>query len=116
MKRSEPATTAPGPGPAGIDPTALTREQLLGWRCALCGTLLTGDRPLGTVALSQGPTLTTYPLWACHPNCTTENAWRAAITHAAGCEACRTGECETGQRLLDAYATALRQEHAEGAG
>ncbi|MFH8812133.1 hypothetical protein ACH4GZ_33820 [Streptomyces hygroscopicus] len=114
MKGHQPATTAPGA--AGIDPAALTREQLLGWRCALCGTLLTGDRPLGTVTLSQGPTLTTYPLWACDPNCTTENVWRAALTHAAGCEACRTGECETGQRHLDAYATAIRQEHAEGAG
>ncbi|MFC9226087.1 hypothetical protein ACFT8W_36070 [Streptomyces hygroscopicus] len=114
MKRSQLATTALGP--AGIDPAALTREQLLGWRCALCGTLLTGDRPLGTVTLSQGPTLTTYPLWACHPNCTTENAWRAALTHAAGCEACRTGECATGQRLLDAYTAAFRQEREGGAG
>ncbi|MGA6159579.1 hypothetical protein ACPEIC_40295 [Stenotrophomonas sp. NPDC087984] len=102
--------------PAGIDPAALTHEQLQGWRCALCGTLLTGDRPLGTVTIGQGPTLTTYPLWACDPNCAAESAWRAAITHAAGCEACRTGECETGQGLLDAYSTAFRQEHAGGAG
>ncbi|MEU5273675.1 hypothetical protein AB0G77_35220 [Streptomyces hygroscopicus] len=114
MKGSELVITAPGP--AGIDPAALTREQLLGWRCALCCALLTGDRPLGTVTICQGSTLTTYPLWACDPNCATENAWRAAIGHAAGCEACRTGECETGQRLLDAYSTAIRQERAGGAG
>ncbi len=41
---------------------------------------------------------------------------RAAIGHAAGCEACRTGECATGQRLLNAYPTANQQEHAEGTG
>ncbi|WAP55773.1 hypothetical protein [Streptomyces sp. S465] len=114
MKAHQLATTTPGP--AGIDPTALTHEQLQGWRCALCCALLTGDRPLGTVTIGEGPTLTTYPLWACNPNCATESAWRAAITHAAGCQACRTGECETGQRLLDTYSTAIRQEHARGAG
>ncbi|GLV78015.1 hypothetical protein Shyhy02_60150 [Streptomyces hygroscopicus subsp. hygroscopicus] len=35
---------------------------------------LTGDRPLGTVTVSQGPTLTAYSLWACDPTFTTDNA------------------------------------------
>ncbi len=113
MKGPQQTTTAPGP--AGIDPAALTHEQLQGWHCALCGTLLTVDRPLGTVTTGQGPTLTTYSLWGCDPNCATESAWRAAIIHAAGCTACRTGACETGQRLLDAYSAAFQQGHAGGA-
>ncbi|MBO3679412.1 hypothetical protein [Streptomyces sp. NEAU-YJ-81] len=37
-------------------------------------------------------------------------AWRAAIDHAAGCLACRTpgAGCETGERLLRAYEEAAR--------
>ncbi|AEM87048.1 hypothetical protein [Streptomyces violaceusniger] len=40
-----------------------------------------------------------------------DQAWRAAIEHAAGCPACRTpsAECETGERLLRAYEAATRQ-------
>ncbi|MFE2440988.1 hypothetical protein ACWDHW_33325 [Streptomyces melanosporofaciens] len=46
-----------------------------------------------------------------------EEAWRAAIEHAAGCPACRTpgAVCETGERLLNAYETAARlARSAEG--
>ncbi|GAA1687409.1 hypothetical protein [Streptomyces yatensis] len=40
-----------------------------------------------------------------------DEAWRAAIEHAAGCLACRTpgAECATGERLLRAYEAATRQ-------
>lgn len=41
-----------------------------------------------------------------------DEAWCAAIEHAAGCPACYTpgGSCETGERLLHAY----EGGHAEG--
>lgn len=40
-----------------------------------------------------------------------DDAWRAALEHAAGCPECRTpGGCETGQGLLDAYGDACRAE------
>ncbi|SEC06501.1 hypothetical protein [Streptomyces melanosporofaciens] len=40
-----------------------------------------------------------------------DEAWRAAIEHAAGCLSCRTpgAKCETGERLLRAYEEAARQ-------
>ncbi|GAA1101754.1 hypothetical protein [Streptomyces javensis] len=40
-----------------------------------------------------------------------DQAWRTAIEHAAGCPACRTpgAECATGERLLRAYEAATRQ-------
>ncbi|GAA1674654.1 hypothetical protein [Streptomyces yatensis] len=47
-----------------------------------------------------------------------EEAWRAAIEHAAGCPACRTpgAVCETGEQLLGAYEEAVRlARSAEGA-
>ncbi|GAA0896427.1 MULTISPECIES: hypothetical protein [Streptomyces violaceusniger group] len=42
-------------------------------------------------------------------------AWRAAIDHAAGCQACRTpgARCETGERLLRAYEEATRLSRSE---
>ncbi|MEV5777116.1 hypothetical protein AB0L49_38850 [Streptomyces antimycoticus] len=46
-----------------------------------------------------------------------EEAWRAAIEHAAGCPACRTpgAVCKTGEQLLLAYETAARlARSAEG--
>ncbi|MGV9854372.1 hypothetical protein ACWDWU_37290 [Streptomyces sp. NPDC003442] len=45
-----------------------------------------------------------------------DDAWRAAIEHAAGCLACRTPGtgCETGEQLLRAYEDATRKAHAEG--
>ncbi|WP_055552620.1 hypothetical protein [Streptomyces sp. NBRC 110028] len=47
-----------------------------------------------------------------------DEAWRAAIEHAAGCPACRTpgAGCEIGERLLHAYEEATRQARADGAG
>ncbi|AUA13965.1 MULTISPECIES: hypothetical protein [Streptomyces] len=44
-----------------------------------------------------------------------DEAWRAAIEHAAGCPACRTpgAECATGERLLHAYEEAARQARTE---
>ncbi|MFD8092458.1 hypothetical protein [Streptomyces malaysiensis] len=44
-----------------------------------------------------------------------DQAWRAAIEHAAGCPACRTpgAECATGERLLHAYEEAARQARTE---
>ncbi|GAA2297599.1 hypothetical protein [Streptomyces violaceusniger] len=46
-----------------------------------------------------------------------DEAWRAAIEHAAGCLACRTpgAGCETGERLLRAYEGAMRQARSETA-
>ncbi|MGW5446515.1 hypothetical protein [Streptomyces asiaticus] len=46
-----------------------------------------------------------------------EEAWRAAIEHAASCPACRTPDaaCEIGEQLLIAYETAARlARSAEG--
>ncbi|WP_432252053.1 hypothetical protein [Streptomyces sp. HNM1019] len=46
-----------------------------------------------------------------------EEAWRAAIEHAAGCPACRTPRavCEPGERLLSVYEEAARlARSAEG--
>lgn len=42
-------------------------------------------------------------------------AWRAAIDHAAGCLACRTPSagCETGEPLLHAYEEAARLARSE---
>ncbi|MGV9855677.1 hypothetical protein ACWDWU_44080 [Streptomyces sp. NPDC003442] len=44
-----------------------------------------------------------------------EEAWRAAIEHAAGCPACRTpgAVCEAGEQLLSAYETAARLARSE---
>ncbi|MFD5384172.1 hypothetical protein ACFWMG_04230 [Streptomyces sp. NPDC127074] len=44
-----------------------------------------------------------------------EEAWRAAIEHAAGCPACRTpgAVCETGERLLSVYEESARLARAE---
>ncbi|MBP8534852.1 hypothetical protein [Streptomyces sp. MK37H] len=46
-----------------------------------------------------------------------DEAWRAAIEHAAGCLSCRTpgAQCETGERLLRAYEEATRQARSEEA-
>ncbi|NIY68986.1 hypothetical protein [Streptomyces malaysiensis] len=48
----------------------------------------------------------------------TEQAWRMAIGHAAGCLVCRTPgvECETGRQLLGAYEEAIRTARAEEVG
>ncbi|WP_055550787.1 hypothetical protein [Streptomyces sp. NBRC 110028] len=45
-----------------------------------------------------------------------DEAWRAAIEHAAGCPACQTpgGGCKTGEQLLRAYEEATRQARADG--
>ncbi|MBL1119207.1 hypothetical protein JK364_43640 [Streptomyces sp. 110] len=44
-----------------------------------------------------------------------EEAWRAAIEHAASCPACRTpgAVCATGERLLSVYEEAARLARAE---
>ncbi|AEM82682.1 hypothetical protein [Streptomyces violaceusniger] len=65
MNGSQQAATEPGL--ADIDPTTLTREQLQGWHCALCGMTLGADRPLGRVTITRGATHTTYEVWACAP-------------------------------------------------
>ncbi|MBU3868434.1 hypothetical protein KN815_31620 [Streptomyces sp. 4503] len=45
-----------------------------------------------------------------------DEAWRAAIEHAAGCPACRTpgGGCSEGEGLLRAYEEAARQARSGG--
>ncbi|MFD8163666.1 hypothetical protein [Streptomyces malaysiensis] len=45
----------------------------------------------------------------------TDQAWRMAIGHAAGCRVCRGSgvECETGGQLLSAYEEAIREARAE---
>ncbi|NIY69788.1 hypothetical protein [Streptomyces malaysiensis] len=44
-----------------------------------------------------------------------DEAWRAAIEHAAGCPACRTpgAGCGTGERLLRTYEEAARKARSE---
>ncbi|MBL1100169.1 hypothetical protein [Streptomyces coffeae] len=41
-----------------------------------------------------------------------EQAWRAAIEHAAGCHACRTrgAVCERGETLLEAFNAVMHQQ------
>ncbi|MET7934516.1 hypothetical protein [Streptomyces sp. NPDC005322] len=52
------------------------------------------------------------------PTVDAEEAYRAAVDHAAGCKECKTpgAGCETGERLLRAYNTATRQARSGGAG
>ncbi|AEM86857.1 hypothetical protein Strvi_7506 [Streptomyces violaceusniger Tu 4113] len=47
-----------------------------------------------------------------------DEAWRAAINHAAGCPACRTpGDvCSEGEWLLRVHEEATRQARSGGAG
>ncbi|WPB92690.1 hypothetical protein [Streptomyces malaysiensis] len=90
---------------ADLDPATLTRDQLRGWDCALCGTRLVTDRPLGTVTVDRGTTRATYPVWACAPACGSDPAeasaaWRRYLDHATGCRRCHPGrECPTGDDL-----------------
>ncbi|WP_199830958.1 hypothetical protein [Streptomyces sp. NBRC 110028] len=94
-------------GSRRIDPDALTREQLQGWDCVLCGARLAADRSAGTVTVDRGPTRTTYEVWACAPACggsaaaQEPTAWSRFLDHAAtGCAGCRTGRrCATGSEL-----------------
>ncbi|MET8011229.1 hypothetical protein ABZU86_01495 [Streptomyces sp. NPDC005271] len=46
------------------------------------------------------------------PAVDTEDEWRAAVDHAAGCRDCKTpgAGCETGEALLDTYNTATRRQ------
>jgi hypothetical protein len=46
-----------------------------------------------------------------------DDAWRAAIKHAASCLACRTpgAVCERGEALLATYTAATRQRPGGGA-
>lgn len=45
-----------------------------------------------------------------------DEAWRAALDHAAGCLTCQTpgARCETGEQLLHAYEDATRQARSGG--
>ncbi|MBO3674781.1 hypothetical protein [Streptomyces sp. NEAU-YJ-81] len=47
-----------------------------------------------------------------------DETWRAAIEHAAGCQACKIPGvgCGTGERLLRAYEGVTRQARSGGAG
>ncbi|WHX15562.1 hypothetical protein QFW82_00170 [Streptomyces malaysiensis subsp. malaysiensis] len=112
------------PSPAGIDPATLTREQLRGWNCALCGRS-SPDRLLGTVTIARGATHTTYEVRGCAPSCAetatgpaAEMEWRVALEHAAGCLTCRIpgAGCETGEQLLHAYEVAARQSRSGSLG
>ncbi|MFI0780685.1 hypothetical protein [Streptomyces sp. NPDC021212] len=107
--RQQPATTA-----AGLDPATLTREQLQGWACALCGAHLTVDRSLGTVTVDHGTTRTTYEVWACAPACDVRpappapTAWGRFLVHAVDCADCRTGQrCAAGNGLHHAVREAV---------
>ncbi|MFI0819018.1 hypothetical protein ACH4TX_24440 [Streptomyces sp. NPDC021098] len=90
-----------------IDPAALTREQLHGWDCVLCGARLAADRSAGTVTVDRGSTRTTYEVWACAPACggsaaaQEPTAWSRFLDHAATtCADCRTGrQCAAGSEL-----------------
>ncbi|SEC89512.1 hypothetical protein [Streptomyces melanosporofaciens] len=122
MTGSQTAATA-RPSSAGIDPNALTYQQLQGWSCALCGLPLGADRLLGTVTIARGATHTTYEVRGCAPSCAetstgpaAESEWRAALEHAAGCRACQTpgGGCSEGEQLLHAYEEAARQARSGG--
>ncbi|WP_438478947.1 hypothetical protein [Streptomyces asiaticus] len=94
---------------AELDPNALTREQLQGWNCVLCGARLEADRPAGTATITRGATQTTYEVWACAPVCATRPApqepteWARFLDHAAGCDDCRDSQrCPAGDELHQA--------------
>ncbi|WP_405551241.1 hypothetical protein OG215_41430 (plasmid) [Streptomyces globisporus] len=53
----------------GVDLERVTFQQAKGWRCALCGTPLTADRPLGTFTAARGLLTEPTELWACAPPC-----------------------------------------------
>ncbi|MET8731250.1 hypothetical protein ABZV81_29350 [Streptomyces parvus] len=53
----------------GVDLERVTFEQVKGWRCALCGTPLTADRPLGTFTAARGLLTDPAELWACADPC-----------------------------------------------
>ncbi|AGP56201.1 hypothetical protein [Streptomyces rapamycinicus] len=99
---------------AELDPSALTREQLQGWNCVLCGARLAVDQSVGTVTITRGATQTTYEVWACAPGCVTGPApqepteWARFLDHAMACADCTDGErCATGNQLHDAVRAAL---------
>ncbi|MFD7504272.1 hypothetical protein [Streptomyces sp. NPDC059850] len=88
---------------ADLDPATLTRAQLQGWACVLCGAHLTVDRPLGAVTIDHGTTRTAYEVWACDPACGAhpappeETLWARFLDHALGCSDCRDGQrCPAG--------------------
>lgn len=91
---------------ADLDPATLSRDQLQGWNCVLCGARLTVERPLSTVTVDHGTTRTTYEVWACEPACGVRPAppeptpWGRFLVHAVGCTDCRAGQrCATGKGL-----------------
>ncbi|EFL26490.1 hypothetical protein SSOG_06204 [Streptomyces himastatinicus ATCC 53653] len=99
---------------ADLDPVTLSREQLQGWACVLCGAPLTVDRPLDTVTIDHGTTWTTYVVWACAPACGVRPAapestpWGRFLDHAVGCLDCRAGQrCPVGNGLHHAVREAL---------
>ena len=98
-----------------IDPVTLSREQLQGWACVLCGAHLTVDRPLGTVTIDHGAHRTTYEVWACAPACGVRPAapeatfWGRFLDHAVDCAHCRAGQrCAAGNGLRHAVREARR--------
>ncbi|MFI0821587.1 hypothetical protein ACH4TX_38995 [Streptomyces sp. NPDC021098] len=94
---------------AEIDPATLSREQLRGWACVLCGALLTVDRPLGTVTIGHGVTRTTYEVWACAPACGEATPWGRFLDHAVDCADCRAERrCAAGNGLRHAMREARR--------
>ncbi|MFI0819648.1 hypothetical protein ACH4TX_26230 [Streptomyces sp. NPDC021098] len=107
--RQQLATTA-----ADLDPVTLTRDQLQGWTCALCGAHLIADRSLGPVTIVQGTARMTYEVWACEPACGVRPAqpgptpWGRFLDHAVDCADCRAGQrCPAGDRLHHAVRVAV---------
>ncbi|ATL86694.1 hypothetical protein DNK48_10525 [Streptomyces malaysiensis subsp. malaysiensis] len=88
----------------GIPPATWTRDHDTYWRVPYrTDRYLTDTRQLHE-ALAQAS-------WEAFA----DEAWRAAIEHAAGCPACRTpgAGCETGERLLRTYEEAARKARSE---
>ncbi|XQE77671.1 hypothetical protein ACN24L_01055 [Streptomyces microflavus] len=52
-----------------MEPARLTKDQIKGFTCALCGNRLYADRPLGTFTATEGLCTEPTELWACAPTC-----------------------------------------------
>ncbi|MFI5727026.1 hypothetical protein [Streptomyces cyaneofuscatus] len=69
LRRVLEAVQGPRPTETTVDLARLTLDQVRGLACALCGTRLYADRPLGTFTTSEGLCTEPTELWACAPTC-----------------------------------------------
>ncbi|MCD9904360.1 hypothetical protein LUR56_38570 [Streptomyces sp. MT29] len=69
LRRALEAAQGPRPTETTVDLARLTMDQVRGFTCALCGTRLYADRPLGTFTATEGLCTEPTELWACAPTC-----------------------------------------------